>query len=108
MKVLCWGVRNLKRFRGMNVKSPIVEIEIGGEVKKTSVLKDVKKNPNFQDNRILYFDVVSYFNQILLNCVLYPSLFPIEPGAGSSLESKYIYGLLQIKNDLKCAKYFTK
>ena len=44
----------------MNVKSPIVEIEIGGEVKKTSVLKNIKKNPNFEDNRILHFDVVRY------------------------------------------------
>ena len=57
-KVLCWGVRNLKRFRALNVKSPIVEIDIGGEVKKTVALKNFKKNPNFQENRILFFDVV--------------------------------------------------
>ncbi|CAB3993921.1 myoferlin-like isoform X2 [Paramuricea clavata] len=57
VEVLCWGVRNLKRFHAMNVKSPIVEIEIGGEVKKTSVLKNIKKNPNFEDDRILHFDV---------------------------------------------------
>ena len=41
------------------MKSPVVEIEIGGEIAKTNVLKDIKKNPNFQDSRILYFDVVS-------------------------------------------------
>lgn len=41
------------------MKSPVVEIEIGGEIKKTNMLKNVKKNPNFQDNRILYFDIVS-------------------------------------------------
>ena len=63
IKVLCWGVRNLKRFHGISVKSPVVEIEIGGEIAKTNVLKDIKKNPNFQDSRILYFDVVS--NNIL-------------------------------------------
>ena len=45
------------------MKSPVVEIEIGGEIAKTNVLKDIKKNPNFQDSRILYFDVVS--NNIL-------------------------------------------
>ncbi|XP_028415074.1 myoferlin-like [Dendronephthya gigantea] len=57
VEVLCWGVRNLKRFHGMNIKSPIVEIEIGGEIKKTGSLKNIKKNPNFQENRILNFDV---------------------------------------------------
>jgi hypothetical protein len=43
------------------VKSPVVEVEIGGEVKKTNVLKNMKKNPNFEDSRILHFDVVSCY-----------------------------------------------
>ncbi len=47
------------------MKSPIVEVEIGGEVMKTSVLKNIKKNPNFEDNRILHFDVVSYYTYLI-------------------------------------------
>lgn len=50
----------------MHVKSPIVEIEMGGEIKKTNVLKNIKRNPNFQDNRILHFDVVSYDRNIYM------------------------------------------
>jgi hypothetical protein len=54
------------------VKSPIVEVEIGGEVMKTSVLKNIQKNPNFEDNRILHFDVVSYYTYTLfVQCQIY-------------------------------------
>ena len=41
------------------MKSPSIEIEIGNEIQKKSVVDDVNGNSNFEGNRILCFDVVS-------------------------------------------------
>lgn len=54
---MCWGVRNMARFQLLGVKSPNVEIEVGGEIMQTSVIKNVTQNPNF-DDPILFFDIV--------------------------------------------------
>ncbi|EDV22851.1 uncharacterized protein TRIADDRAFT_58489 [Trichoplax adhaerens] len=54
---LCWGVRNLKRFRLLPVNSPSIELDVGGYIQKTPKIKSVRKNPNF-DNPIIFFDVM--------------------------------------------------
>ena len=43
----------------MSVKSPCIEIEIGDKILKTSNIKNLKRNPNFQNDHVLYFNVVS-------------------------------------------------
>ena len=59
---MCWGLRNMKKFQLLEVSSPNVEIEINGTVQETKVIKDMSKNPNF-DDPIVFFDVVSEMNQ---------------------------------------------
>lgn len=46
-QVLCWGVRNMKKFQLTSVTSPSIEFECAGEVRQSDVIKDTKKNPNF-------------------------------------------------------------
>jgi len=47
-QVLCWGVRNMKKFELTSVTSPSIEFECAGEVVQSDVIKDTKKNPNFE------------------------------------------------------------
>ena len=48
----------MKRFRLLQVTSPLVELECGGNIVKTKHIKDTKKNPNFPDP-VISMDVVS-------------------------------------------------
>ena len=57
-QVLCWGVRDMKRFQCLPVSSPLVEVECNGVVNKSKPIEDVKKSPNFPQS-ILTLDVVS-------------------------------------------------
>lgn len=57
VQVLCWGVRDMKRFQLLKVDSPLVELECGGTVVRTRHIKDASKNPNFPEP-IVTFDVV--------------------------------------------------
>ncbi|GFO37984.1 dysferlin [Plakobranchus ocellatus] len=57
IEVLCWGVRNMKRYQLAAVTSPSVRLECGGHVLDSKVIKDTKRNPNFPDN-LLFFDVM--------------------------------------------------
>ncbi|XP_061186440.1 myoferlin-like isoform X8 [Saccostrea echinata] len=57
IEVLCWGVRNMQKFQLAAVTSPSVEFECGGHVFESSVIKNTKKNPNFNEN-VLFFDVM--------------------------------------------------
>jgi len=57
LQVLCWGVRNMKKFQLASVTSPSIEFECGGHVVQSKVIKNTKKNPNFEEN-IIFFDVV--------------------------------------------------
>ena len=65
MKVMCWGVRSMRKFQLSNVVSPSVEIEVGGQVVRSKVIKNVARNPNF-DDPVLFFDIVSVFLRIHL------------------------------------------
>lgn len=57
LQVLCWGVRDMKRFRWSHVTSPMVEIECGGGSVSSKPIKNAKDNPNFP-NPVISFDVV--------------------------------------------------
>ena len=57
-QVLCWGVRDMKRYQLLKVTSPLVELECGGTVLRSKHIKDASKNPNFPEP-IITIDVVS-------------------------------------------------
>ena len=56
---MCWGVRNMAKFQLGSVTSPSVEFEVGGLVVRSKVIRNTKKNPNFEDP-VLFFDIVSF------------------------------------------------
>jgi len=58
LKVMCWGVRSMRKFQLSNVVSPSVEIEVGGQVVRSKVIKNAARHPNF-DDPVLFFDIVS-------------------------------------------------
>ncbi|KAL6490640.1 hypothetical protein MHYP_G00009850 [Metynnis hypsauchen] len=56
IEILAWGVRNLKSFQLASVTSPSLQVECGGCVVQSCVIRNTKKNPNFDVN-ILFIDV---------------------------------------------------
>ena len=60
LQAVCWGVRNMRKFQLSNVESPNVEIEVGGQIVRSKVIKNAARNPNF-DDPLLFFDIVSSF-----------------------------------------------
>ena len=56
-QVLCWGVRNMKRYNLLQVTSPLVELECGGHTLRTKHIPNANKNPNFPDP-VVSMDVV--------------------------------------------------
>ena len=69
VQVLCWGVRDMKRYQLLSVTSPLVEVECGGTVVRTQPIKDASKDPNFPDP-IISFDVVSKLNPSIAPTVI--------------------------------------
>ena len=57
-QILCWGVRDMKRYQLLQVTSPLVEMECGGTVVRSEHIKNTKENPNFP-KPVISFDVVS-------------------------------------------------
>ena len=60
IKVLSWGVRNMKTFQLSEVDCPQVVFECGGHKIDSEVIKNVKENPNFV-KPVFYFDMVIEF-----------------------------------------------
>jgi len=56
IEILCWGVRNMKKYQLANVSSPNVQFEVGGNMISSSIIKNTAKNPNF-DKPTYFFDV---------------------------------------------------
>ncbi|KAA0723189.1 Dysferlin Dystrophy-associated fer-1-like protein [Triplophysa tibetana] len=56
IEILAWGLRNLKSFQLASVTSPSLQVECGGCVVQSCVIRNSKKNPNF-DNNILFIVV---------------------------------------------------
>ncbi|KAL4231637.1 hypothetical protein ACF0H5_009217 [Mactra antiquata] len=57
VEILCWGVRNMKKYQLASVTSPSIEFEVSGNVVKSDMIKSTKRNPNFS-NPHLFFDVM--------------------------------------------------
>eukprot|EP00731_Ephydatia_muelleri_P021451 Em0014g42a len=51
IELLCWGVRDMKRFCLMAVNSPCVELECGGASVRSNCISDASVNPNFPGPR---------------------------------------------------------
>lgn len=49
----------MKKYHLLSVTSPSIEFEIGGHLLKSKVIKDTKKNPNFEEP-LLFFDIVNF------------------------------------------------
>ncbi|XP_068130426.1 dysferlin isoform X2 [Hyperolius riggenbachi] len=56
IEVLAWGLRNLKSYQLASVTSPSLVVECGDEMVQSCVIKNVKKNPNF-DVCVLFMEV---------------------------------------------------
>ncbi|XP_050970043.1 dysferlin isoform X7 [Labeo rohita] len=56
IEILAWGLRNLKSFQLASVTSPSLQVECGGHVVQSCVIRNAKKNPNFDVNT-LFIDV---------------------------------------------------
>lgn len=60
IEILCWGLRNMKTFMLSDVDSPQVIFEVNGQQIESTIIKNIKKTPNF-DKPLLFLDVVSFF-----------------------------------------------
>lgn len=89
-KVLCWGVRNMKKYQLVKVTSPSIEFECMGEVIPSTVIEDTKKTPNFAEpvleRRILvslmcqlqFVDLENYRFLVLLLLLWFVRLFRLD------------------------------
>lgn len=48
-QVLCWGVRNMKKFQMVKVTSPVIEFECMGAIIPSQTIENTKKTPNFAE-----------------------------------------------------------
>uniref|UniRef100_A0A3P8UX60 Dysferlin, limb girdle muscular dystrophy 2B (autosomal recessive) n=1 Tax=Cynoglossus semilaevis TaxID=244447 RepID=A0A3P8UX60_CYNSE len=53
IEILAWGVRNLKSFQLASVTSPSLQVDCGGTVVQSCVIRSMKKKPNFDVNTLL-------------------------------------------------------
>uniref|UniRef100_A0A8D0GIT3 Dysferlin n=1 Tax=Sphenodon punctatus TaxID=8508 RepID=A0A8D0GIT3_SPHPU len=56
IEILAWGLRNLKSYQLASIISPSLQVECGGQMVQSCVIKNIKKNPNF-DVCVLFMEV---------------------------------------------------
>uniref|UniRef100_A0A8C4YT59 Dysferlin n=1 Tax=Gopherus evgoodei TaxID=1825980 RepID=A0A8C4YT59_9SAUR len=56
IEILAWGLRNLKSYQLASITSPSLQVECGGQTVQSCVIKNVRKNPNF-DVCVLFMEV---------------------------------------------------
>uniref|UniRef100_A0A8C3IIY9 Dysferlin n=1 Tax=Chrysemys picta bellii TaxID=8478 RepID=A0A8C3IIY9_CHRPI len=56
IEILAWGLRNLKSYQLASITSPSLQVECGGQMVQSCVIKNVRKNPNF-DVCVLFMEV---------------------------------------------------
>lgn len=66
-QILAWGLRNMKSYQLASISSPSLVVECGGQTVQSCVIRNLRKNPNF-DVCTLFMEVVSPFS--LLSPVL--------------------------------------
>ncbi|XP_061083381.1 myoferlin-like [Conger conger] len=57
IEILAWGLRNMKPYQLAAVSSPSLIVECGGEIVRSTVIRNIKKNPNFPAS-VLFFKVL--------------------------------------------------
>lgn len=73
LKVLMWGLRDLKRIHFMSVDRPRIDVECSGNILSSSIIQNAKKNPNFP-SMLKFFDLElpveeTYAPPITIRCV---------------------------------------
>ena len=60
---MSWGLRNMKKYQLTSVSSPSIDFQIGEHKIETKVIKNLKRNPNF-DEPLYFFDVVRLYTSL--------------------------------------------
>ncbi|ELW64043.1 Dysferlin [Tupaia chinensis] len=58
IEILAWGLRNMKSYQLANIASPSLVVECGGQTVQSCVIRNLRKNPNF--------DVCTLFMEVML------------------------------------------
>uniref|UniRef100_A0A2I2Z8Z1 Dysferlin n=1 Tax=Gorilla gorilla gorilla TaxID=9595 RepID=A0A2I2Z8Z1_GORGO len=58
IEILAWGLRNMKSYQLANISSPSLVVECGGQTVQSCVIRNLRKNPNF--------DICTLFMEVML------------------------------------------
>uniref|UniRef100_A0A8C2DCN2 Dysferlin, limb girdle muscular dystrophy 2B (autosomal recessive) n=1 Tax=Cyprinus carpio TaxID=7962 RepID=A0A8C2DCN2_CYPCA len=79
IEILAWGLRNLKSFQLASVTSPSLQVECGGSVVQSCVIRNAKKNPNFENQIIFLFLKVHSLTRWMIIILYAYSIYDIFP-----------------------------